>query len=90
MSGCVVQVWFEVANEADPRPPRFQIIETEMPDFATFCELVDGDRLIGGAILETERGGGRHKTISNRIPCAFRGASVMRCQLPTWTFSEKG
>lgn len=39
MGGCVVQVWFK--PEADIRGGQgaFELIETEMPDFATFCEL---------------------------------------------------
>ena len=88
MSGCIVQVWFEAETEFQERPPKFAIVETELEDFATFCELVDADRLIGGAILWTTRDRDGSRVITSRQPCAFRGSAVLRCQLPTWRFTE--
>lgn len=89
MSGCIVQVWFEPVGE-EGRGGRFNFIETELPDFATFCELVEADRLIGGAILYTDRRERGVVEIARRVPCAFRGSAVLRCQLPTWRFVERG
>lgn len=88
MGGCIVQVWYEVDREFHDRPPFFAIIETEFEDFATFCEAVDADQLIGGAILWTTREKDNSRLINTRQPCAFRGSAVMRCQLPTWRFVE--
>jgi hypothetical protein len=90
MTGCIVQVWFEADNDRRQRPPPFQIIETELPDFATFCEMVDGDRLISGAIIYTHKElVDGYKVIRNRTPTAFRGSTVMRALLPTWKFAEE-
>lgn len=88
MNGCIVQVWFEPETDTPGRRAPFVIIETELPDFASFCELVDADRLIGGGILWTRNGSPGEKVIYRRQPCAFRGAAVLRCQLPTWRFIE--
>lgn len=88
MSGCIVQVWFEAERESVDRPARWVMIETELEDFATFCEMVEADRVIGGAILWTLPGERGEKIIRDRVPCAFRGSAVLRCQLPTWRFVE--
>ncbi|WP_126975566.1 hypothetical protein [Frigidibacter oleivorans] len=89
MAGCIIQVWFEPESEATPRRAPFSFIETEFADFATFCEFVEADRLIGGAILWTEKTGEPKVTrITDRQPCAFRGSAVLRCQLPRWRFME--
>lgn len=91
VSGCIVKVWFEPGFAERSAQVPFLIIETELPDFATFCELVDGNRLIGGAILMTgkteDRGVFR---ILRRHPIAFRGEAVMRCQLPGFVYIEDG
>lgn len=86
--GCIVKVWFEANSPEQPKGARFTIIETEMPDFATFCEFVDADRLIGGAILWTRREGST-QIITKRRPIAFRGSTVMRCELPNFTYVEE-
>lgn len=86
-SGCIVQVWFE--PESEHRRAHFSVIETELPDFATFCELVEADRLIAGAVLWTRKVGDREMIIRDRQPTAFRGSAVLRCQLPHWRFYEK-
>lgn len=88
MSGCIVQVWFEIDSEHSSRRTPFRIIETELPDFQTFCQMVESDRLIGGAILWTKRAPDGVQEITRRVPCAFRGQAVMRCELPTWHFRE--
>ena len=91
MAKCVVQIWFEAEGDPTGRPARWQLVETEFEDFATFCEFVDADRFIGGAILMTDRNSPRgEKIVTARRPCAFRGSAVMRCELPTWRFSEGG
>ncbi|HMT45550.1 MAG TPA: hypothetical protein PKE59_00385 [Novosphingobium sp.] len=64
------------------------MIETEMPDFSTFCEMVERDRLIGGAVLWTRKGAGGEQIVTERQPIAFRGSAVLRCQLPRWRFVE--
>lgn len=87
MSGCIVQVWFE--PETEGRRAHFSMIETEMPDFASFCEFVEADRLIGGAVLWTRKNDHHQQVITRRQPIAFRGSAVLRCQLPTWTFVEQ-
>ncbi|MCA0204307.1 MAG: hypothetical protein LCH92_08195 [Proteobacteria bacterium] len=89
MAGTIVKVWFERESEdGHARAPRFQIIETEMPDFATFCELVEADRFIGGAILFTSRQGDT-QVIMGRRPCGFRGSAVLRCELPgNWRYVD--
>ncbi|KGJ23276.1 hypothetical protein IX56_03190 [Paracoccus sanguinis] len=90
MGGCVVQIWFK--PEADIRGGQgaFELIETEMPDFATFCELADADRLIGGARLITRSNApARERIIIARRPIAFRGSAIARCQLPTWALVEE-
>lgn len=87
MTKCIVQVWFEKDPDEPDRKAKFQMIETELPDFATFCELVEADRLIGGAILWTRRSTDC-QIVQRRVPTAFRGSTVVRCQLPTWTFRE--
>lgn len=89
MAGCIVQVWFDPDTESPAGSDRFVVIETELEDFASFCELVDEDRLIGGAILWTRRTGNREQTITRRVPCAIRGRSIRRCQLPTWQYIEQ-
>lgn len=86
--GCIVQVWFEPESEHKRAP--FSMIETELPDFATFCELVDADRLIAGAVLWTRRARDHGQIIKDRQPIAFRGSAVLRCQLPRWRFIEEG
>jgi hypothetical protein len=88
MGGCIVQVWFEPEVENSGRRSPFTLIETEFPDFASFLEFVDADRLIGGDILRTQRGEDGAAIIVRRTPCGFRGSSVLRCQLPTWRFVE--
>lgn len=90
MTGCIVQVWFEADRKDAGERPRFQFIETEFPDFATFCEFVDSDRLIGGAVLWTRRVDGERGTyrITRRQPCAFRGAAVLRAELPNYRYVE--
>lgn len=88
VSGCIVQVWFEPESEAHDRRARFAMIETEFPDFATFCEIVEADRFIGGAILWTRKTPDGAQQITKRQPCGFRGSAVLRCQLPTWRFVE--
>lgn len=89
MSGCIVKVRFDPAFEELAARGRFLIIETELPDFATFCELVDGNRLIGGAVLWTSRGAEPNEfVITRRVPIAFRGEAVLRCQLPGHVYVE--
>ncbi|TNF19163.1 MAG: hypothetical protein EP318_15520 [Rhodobacteraceae bacterium] len=88
MSGCIVQVWFEVDSEHRSKRAPFRIIETELPDFQAFCQMVEADRLIGGDILWTRRTEGGVQEIVRRVPCAFRGQAVIRCELPTWRFQE--
>lgn len=88
MGGCIVQVWFEPESEIATRPARFSMIETEFEDFASFCESVDADRFIGGAILWTRKDRDGAQVIQRRQPCAFRGSAVLRCQLPTWRFVD--
>jgi hypothetical protein len=90
MSGCVVQVWFEADHKTAGERPRFQFIETELPDFATFCEMVDADRLISGAILWTRRVDGERGVfrITRRQPVAFRGAAMLRAELPNYRYVE--
>lgn len=88
MTGCIVKVWFESDSEARQKPPRFSVIETELPDFATFCRMVDEDRLIGGAILWTHKNEIGEQVITDRRPTAFRGQTVMRCELPVWRYVE--
>lgn len=88
MAGCIVQVWFEADSKERERAPLFNMIETELPDFASFCELVDADALIGGAILWTRRTEDHAQRIIERQPVAFRGRAVVRCALPRWTFRE--
>lgn len=85
--GCIVQVWFE--PESENRRSHFNLIETELPDFATFCELVEADQIIGGASLWTTLTKGV-RLIKSRQPIAFRGSAVLRCQLPHWRFIEEG
>lgn len=90
MSGCIVQVWFETDKTDRSLPPKFSFIETELPDFAAFCEMVDADRLISGAILWTHREMvDGFKIIRNRQPTAFRGSAVCRATLPTWQFADE-
>lgn len=89
VSGCIVQVFFNPHCEVRQQNAPFLIIETELPDFATFCEMVDGNRLIGGAILWTRRGDARDEMmILRRQPIAFRGEAVLRCQLPGFRYVE--
>lgn len=88
MAGCIVQVWFEPESDVPGKPQRFKMIETEFEDFATFCEFVDADRLIGGAILWTRKNAHGQQVINDRQPCAFRGSAVLRCELPRWNFVE--
>ena len=88
MTGCIVQIWFEAETEHQERPPNFSIVETEFEDFASFCEMVDSNQLIGGARLWTIRNEDGSRKITRRQPCAFRGSAVVRCQLPTWRFVD--
>lgn len=88
MAGCIVQVWFKPERGIDDRSTKFQIIETEFDDFASFCEAVADDVFIGGAVLWTTRLSDGTNEVRNRQPCAFFGSSVARCALPRWTFVE--
>lgn len=91
MSGCIVKVWFDPQCDFVNRKALFQVIETDLPDFATFCELVDGNRLIGGAILMTRRTDDPGTfAIHARHPIAFRGEAVLRCELPGFRYVEAG
>lgn len=90
MTGCIVKVWFEADSEVRAKAPRFTVVETELPDFATFCEMVEADRLIGGAILWTQRNDFGEQVIKDRRPTAFRGQTVLRCELPSWRYVESG
>ena len=87
--GCIVQVWFEPESDGVARPARFSIIETEVQDFAAFCQLVEADRLIGGAVLWTRKIAAGEQEITDRQPIAFRGSAVLRCQLPRFRYFEK-
>jgi hypothetical protein len=89
MSGCIVKVWFDADHEGRDRRAGFLFIETSFPDFESFCLAVDANRLIGGAILWTRRSGENEQVITRRDPIAFRGAAVLRCVLPTWTYVEE-
>jgi len=89
MAGCIVQVWFEPDSELRQSRAPFQMIETELPDFATFCQLVEANRLIGGAVLWTHKGEYGEQIVRDRQPIAFRGDAVHRCQLPRWRFVEE-
>jgi len=87
----VVKVWFEAGSLDVSTPSRFLIIETEMPDFATFCEMVEADRLIGGAVLWTRKSDVRGEmVVTGRRPIAFRGSTVLRCELPIWNYVNEG
>ena len=89
MTGCVVQVWFEADDAAREHSPRWELIETELPDFATFLEFCDADRLIGGAVLKTRRGDDpAERVVMKRVPIGFRGSTVKRAILPTWRIVE--
>ena len=89
MSGCIVKVYFKPEADYRQGPNPFVLIETECVDFASFCDLVDANRLIGGANLWTRRGEVRGEmVITDRVPIAFRGEAVLRCELPTWTYVE--
>lgn len=89
MAGCVVQVWFEPESELLGHRARFAMVETEFPDFASFCEFVEADRFIGGAILWTRKGADGEMIVRERQPIGFRGSAVLRCQLPRWRFVEE-
>lgn len=89
MAGCIVQVWFEPETVEARRRPPFHLVETELPDFATFCMMVDADRLIGGAVLWNRKGSENELIITERQPIAFRGSTVLRCVLPRWRFVER-
>lgn len=89
MGGCVVQVWFRAECDIAHPNARFELVETEMPDFASFCELVDADRLIGAATLLTHKGERNERIVHGRRPVAFRGSAVLRCQLPTWSIIDE-
>lgn len=90
MAGCIIQVWFAQDTDVDQsqHKQRFYIIETELEDFATACELVDADRLIGGAILTTNRIGHLLCEIVSRRPIAFRGSAVSRIELPRFSYQD--
>lgn len=88
LGGCIVQVWFEAERDPDFPRARFAVIETELPDFLTFCQMVESDQLIGGAILWPRRGADGEQVVWDRQPCVFRGAAVLRAQLPRWRFIE--
>ena len=88
MSGCVVKVWFEADSEARQHKAQFSVIETDFPDFESFCLAVDANRFIGGWQLFTVRGDPDEMVIVRRAPIAFRGCAVVRCMLPTWRYVE--
>ena len=87
--GCIVKIWFDRERDPGPGHAGFRMVETEFPDFAAFCQFVEADRLIGGALLFTRKRG-TDSVIVGRLPCAFRGSAVMRCELPRWHFVEGG
>lgn len=90
MAGTIIQVWFERSADVPGAAERMQfyIIETEMPDFASVCEMLDADRLIGGAVLRTQRVSNGVQEITGRRPIAFRGCAVARCELPRFSYVE--
>jgi hypothetical protein len=87
--GCVVQIWLEREEEDKHKRWPFTIIETDFEDFAAFLEAVDADRLICASRLDTTWGEGKgERVVMRRVPIAFRGRSMQRAELPTWSFVE--
>lgn len=87
---CVVQVWLEGDKARNDSKPPFRVVETEFPDFATFLEFVDGDRLISGDWLFTRWSNDELnvRVVRDRKPIAFRGAEVRKAQLPGFRIVE--
>lgn len=88
MPGCVVQVWF-VEGGSFVAPARFQIIDTNFQDFEAFCRAVSEDQFISGDALWSTHVKGEGWMITRRLPVAFRGSAVLRCQLPSGRYFEE-
>lgn len=91
MPGTIIQVWFE--QEADvvghDGRQRFYIIETNLPDWGSVCDMLDTNRMISGDNLSTKRTDEYGvMEIHHRRPIAFRGAAVLRCELPRFRYVE--
>lgn len=76
----IVQVWMQPSAEAASRAGRFQVIEVSGCDWPRFCAQVSSDDLIIGQQLHTRRIDDGHAEIFRRLPIAFRGSAVARCQ----------
>ncbi len=88
MNGLVVQAW--IRPEYRTRPDReYELVETDLPDFADFLEAMSDDDVIPCSILIAGRGvEPGERIIHNRISTVLRGSAVMRAQIPTWHFVE--
>lgn len=91
MSGTIVQIWFEPSADIFGAQDRgqFYIIETNLPDWGTVCDMLDANRLIAGEHLSTKRGAEQGTMeIRERRPVTFRGSAVARCELPRFRYVE--
>lgn len=87
--GCVAQIFFEVDDNDSDRRPRFNIIETQLPDFQDLVTMIEADRLITGDVLWTHRSEETTlHVIHRRQPIAFRGSSVKRVLATDYQYTD--
>jgi hypothetical protein len=88
--GCVVQIWWRPSAERPDRAGLFSLIDFHAADdFEQACLMLESGDLIAGDDLRIHRGESpAHKVIHARKPVAFRGAAVLRAELPDWKLSE--
>jgi len=90
-SKLIVQVFFLPHFVIPNSRSGFDIIE--LRDITTFAEfesaILDDQNIFGNILLtvwsKNQRG---ERAITERVQTSFRGASVMRSMLPTWSFVE--
>jgi hypothetical protein len=86
--GCIVKVWLRT-EDGLPNRPAFLVIQTDLPDFAAFCQAADEGRFISGVLLWTKKIGFGQMLITSRQPTAIRGSDIVRTEIPLFTYTDE-
>lgn len=89
MKNNLFQIWFD--GDEMGRGIPFHIVElpaAKFPDLDALQEAVADNALIRGEHIDSRWGMNRgERIVTARSPILFRGASVQRVTVPTWTFA---
>lgn len=85
----IVQLFWHPHARVNVNSP-FEIVEVDLVDFGQVSRALEAKEVIRGEILITVGSATQGvRTVTRRIPIAFRGTAVERAQLPTWTFVDR-